>query len=276
MNTIPITFEQDFARIDFTTSVTSESIYSLCDSVEQAIGYYQYPTVEIRIHSPGGESNALRHYADQLARWTKKSLNIRTVALTECASAAALLLSLGTLGHRRASLSSRLLYHRPRVEAGPALSREMKKFDGVLTSESGAAVIRRLEQLEAMIKREDGHHHGLVQQHIAPNGDADSWFSRERQRRASILETRRSELESAANRGAIPIDARDSKRLTDATTALADHALSDMDSFEVLQAIFSLVLDADSPSSPALFWALMLIDHVDGLDLGTPAIGGVK
>lgn len=277
MNAISISHEQNFARIDFIAPVTPESIYRLSDAVEQAVRYYGWQTAEIRIHSGGGESNSLRHVADKVASWTKQGVTIRTIALTECASAAALLLSLGSRGHRHASLSSRLLYHRPRVEAGAMLTREVQKLDGILTAESGAAVVRRLERLEATIKREDEHLHGIILDHVSPeNADSALWFGSERNRRASILVARRAELESAANRGTVPIDAKDSARLTDATAALTDTTLSDIDSFEVLQAVFSLVLDADRAMNPLLAWSLMLIDNVDGLDLGTPTCGGAE
>ena len=276
MSGVSLQICDDVARITFRAPVSPESTYSLIDNIELALTYYQTP-VEIRIHSPGGDAQSLRYFASRISEWRKSGMYIGTVAMAECASAAALMLSLGTLGFRRASYSSRLLYHRPRVEAGPMLTNEIRKFDGILTAETGAAVIRRLERLEASIKREDDHLHGLVSGHISPNDGAPRhWFATERKRRGQLLANNRDSLLAAANRGAVPIDQKDEASLTDVAAALVDPTLSDGDAFEIIQAAFEVVLDADRPSNPFLIWALMLIDHVDGLDLGTPTIGGAQ
>ncbi|KFB76378.1 MULTISPECIES: ATP-dependent Clp protease proteolytic subunit [Candidatus Accumulibacter] len=269
MSGVTMHCEADHARITFRAPVDAESIYALCDAIDLALSYFHYETVEIRIHSPGGESDALRHLVVQLPRWHRRGVLIRTVAMIECASAAAIILAVGSPGHRHAGLSSRLLFHRPRIDAGAVLSREVRKIAGVLTAESGAAVIRQLERLEKSICREDDHHHGIVRTHIrSDQSGSQRWFATERQRRASLLAAPRDRLVAGANRGIVPIEDQDLARLSDAAAALADPALSDPQALEVLFVVLGDILDADRPINPLLAWALFLVDHVDGLDLG--------
>ena len=90
--------------------------YGLIDEINLLHGYYQFKTIELQIDSPGGSADALHYLLHSLAPWRNgEGLTLRTVALTEAASAAALLLSFGTLGHRCASAHSRLLYHSVRA-----------------------------------------------------------------------------------------------------------------------------------------------------------------
>src|SRR5262249_21951819 len=75
-------------------------------------GYYQFRTIDLHIDSPGGDADALRYVVHSLDPWRKgEGRVLRTFGLNQAASAAAMLLSLGTLGHRFAFWRCRLLYH---------------------------------------------------------------------------------------------------------------------------------------------------------------------
>jgi ATP-dependent protease ClpP protease subunit len=88
---------------------------ALCDEINLAIDYYQYQRFILQIDSVGGSATALEYYLQQLVRWRQRNVCIGTQALTRAYSAAAIMLSLGDIGHRWAYSTSRLLYHNPRV-----------------------------------------------------------------------------------------------------------------------------------------------------------------
>lgn len=85
---------------------------ALVDEIRLLRSYYQFRTIELQIDSPGGSVDGLLYILQSTKEWRGgQGLVLRTVALNEVYSAAAMLLSLGTVGHRQAMSSSRLLYH---------------------------------------------------------------------------------------------------------------------------------------------------------------------
>jgi ATP-dependent protease ClpP protease subunit len=114
--------------------------YALLDELGLLHNYYQFRTVELQIDSLGGNADALHHLVQSLSAWRKGEGRIlRTLGLNEVASAAALLLSFGTLGHRCLAGHSRVLYHSVRsVQKEPvgqtvsqlrASSRSLERWD---------------------------------------------------------------------------------------------------------------------------------------------------
>ncbi|GMV04674.1 MAG: hypothetical protein AMXMBFR53_09540 [Gemmatimonadota bacterium] len=108
----------DSATVRLLGRIDMTSIEALCDEIDAAVTYYRYPHVVLEIASPGGELTALAYYLVRLRAWQAQGLTLATLALTHVASAASILLSLGTPGHRRAHASSRLLFHNARLLAG--------------------------------------------------------------------------------------------------------------------------------------------------------------
>ena len=86
--------------------------YALLDEIKLLHDYYQFRTIDLHIDSPGGSADALHYLVHSLSPWRKgEGRVLRTFGMNEVASAAAMLLSFGTVGHRSASSRSRLLYH---------------------------------------------------------------------------------------------------------------------------------------------------------------------
>lgn len=115
---IPIStmYEQDRARLRLYGEINNQSIFSLCDEIQLAVQYYQYRDIDLHIDSPGGAIASLEYYLTQLQMWREQyRVRIHTLALTNVSSAAALMVSLGDVGNRRALKSSRLLYHNARI-----------------------------------------------------------------------------------------------------------------------------------------------------------------
>jgi ATP-dependent protease ClpP protease subunit len=86
--------------------------YALLDEIKLLHDYYQFRDIHLHIDSPGGSADALHYLVHALEPWRKgQGRVLRTFGVNEVASAAALLLSFGTVGYRTASSRSRLLYH---------------------------------------------------------------------------------------------------------------------------------------------------------------------
>jgi ATP-dependent Clp protease protease subunit len=98
--------------IRLTGEIDMPVAFGLLDEVKLLHGYYQFRHIELQIDSPGGSADALHHLVQSLEPWRSgNGRTLSTMGLNEIASAAAMLLSLGTIGHRSVSSHSRLLYH---------------------------------------------------------------------------------------------------------------------------------------------------------------------
>jgi ATP-dependent protease ClpP protease subunit len=102
--------------IRLTGEIDMPLCFALIDEMKLLHDYYQFRTIELQIDSPGGSAEALRHLVMSIQDWRQGNGRVlRTLALNQVCSAAALLLSFGTIGHRYAMESSRLLYHPART-----------------------------------------------------------------------------------------------------------------------------------------------------------------
>jgi ATP-dependent Clp protease, protease subunit len=101
--------------IRLTGDIDMPVCYALIDELKLLHDYYQFRKVELQIDSPGGSADALHQMVISMRDWSKGNERIlKTVALNQACSAAAMLLSFGTVGHRHAMSTSRLLYHEVR------------------------------------------------------------------------------------------------------------------------------------------------------------------
>jgi len=136
---VTVRYDHDKAIIRLNDDIDSHSIFSLCDEVELAASYYHYSFVDIHINSQGGSVPALEYFLTQMRRWRRQqNLTIGTLAISQVASAAAVILSLGDIGYRRAYPSAEVLYHNARVSteathltrsALQAMSRQLLELD---------------------------------------------------------------------------------------------------------------------------------------------------
>jgi ATP-dependent protease ClpP protease subunit len=88
------------------------------------VEYSKYRRIRIEICSPGGSVSALEHYLAKLQEWRKLGVVFETVSLISTASCAAIILSLGDVGHRRAYSSAKLLYHNVYIPQLQAATKE--------------------------------------------------------------------------------------------------------------------------------------------------------
>lgn len=109
---VSVRYDRDKLRVRLHGSIDNNSIFALCDEINLAVDYYHYQDVEIEIDSFGGVVSSLEYYLGHLKRWREeRRVRIATLGMTTAASAAAVILSMGDIGQRRAYRSSRLLYH---------------------------------------------------------------------------------------------------------------------------------------------------------------------
>ncbi len=142
---VTVRYDYDKAIIRLNDNIDAQSIFSLCDEVELAADYYHYDFVDIHINSQGGSVPALEYFLTQLRGWRRRhDLTIGTLAISRVASAAAVILSLGDIGHRRAYPSAEILYHNARIATPEAyltrsalqlLSKQLGRLDERMLNE---------------------------------------------------------------------------------------------------------------------------------------------
>lgn len=151
-------YEQQRAIVRFCGPVDKIQIFCLCNEIESFINHYYYNHVVLEIDSNGGELQSLLYYIHKLKGWRKAGVMIETVALTQCASAAALMLSLGDIGHRYAMPRSNILYHNARVYASnqvPLTSGSLEKLRSSLSRADAEMLVELLHHLYPGL----GEHH---------------------------------------------------------------------------------------------------------------------
>ena len=110
---ILVEHEHERAIVSFVAPVTESSIIDLIRTINELQKQRFYHQVELQIASPGGQVLALQYFLEALGYWKNRGLNLTTLALTSCSSAAAVMLSLGN--RRKASPTSLILYHFARI-----------------------------------------------------------------------------------------------------------------------------------------------------------------
>ena len=91
--------------------INEDTIMQLLAFLKSAFKYYQYDFVDIKLNSPGGQVNAMYFITEQFEIYKKYGKIISTTALFHAASAAAFILTCGSIGYRSAHYNSLLLYH---------------------------------------------------------------------------------------------------------------------------------------------------------------------
>lgn len=120
-------FEKELAIVTFIGKVNFDSIQTLVRAIDEAVNYYQFKRIRVEINSPGGELKALLMFLAKLKVWRSRGVMIETHALSNVASAAAVMLSLGDIGHRTAMADAEVLYHNVRVMGEMMITSEKAK-----------------------------------------------------------------------------------------------------------------------------------------------------
>lgn len=259
---IPVKYDQNKASIMFSHPVSVDSIFALCSSIDLAIEYYQYSTVELVIDSPGGSVAALKYYLDKLDYWKSKGVTIQTNALTFVASASAVILSSGTLGFRSAPWYSSLVYHNSRCPT-EALINSLKGAGQYVTSDFLSKFSKEVEHLGKGLTQEDKALVGFLDRHITSNPDWEAKF----ENRVSILgriTTRKSP--DPADPGYL--FENDFEFIVHLNNLIEDSKSKGASVYDQWMSALSFILLEDARIHPIVAYSLMLIDKVPVLSAG--------
>lgn len=106
----------DATTLRFGAPVTIDSVRWLTDEIRHAREYLRHERVTIELNSPGGDSEGLEYWLHQSEYLTSiRGFVLATRAIGNTSSAAAILLSQGTIGARSALPNAKLLYHGARI-----------------------------------------------------------------------------------------------------------------------------------------------------------------
>jgi len=134
---IATTLDAKAPMIRLTGEIDMPVSFALVDEINLLHDYYQFRDLHLHIDSHGGSADALHYLVHALLPWRRgEGRVLRTFGVNEVASAAALLLSFGTVGYRTAPSRCRLLYH------------SVRRFQQENTTETVAqlrVITRRLE-----------------------------------------------------------------------------------------------------------------------------------
>lgn len=132
------------AIINFTTEVNDDSVLLLVDYLDNFFDYYKYEEIELRIKSPGGRVSAMNVLIDKINYYIDRGKRIRTRGIGTVASAAAVILTAGSIGFRSVEKYTRILYHSPRV---------YMTSSEVITIDYANSIAKELEKYEEETKK---------------------------------------------------------------------------------------------------------------------------
>ncbi len=265
--TIVVRNMPDCAEITLAGPIQASSIYPICDTIDQAVEQFYYDHVRFRISSDGGETKSLRYMLSQMEDWHRRGVTIETIAMTECSSAAAVMLSMGTRGHRYADMKhSRLMWHFARMPSDAVLGREVARHPGGLTARAGDAVAKQLSNIQEIIKRDDDFMVSALMKHICGGNVSkpDDWLGEEFLRRKYHLQQRREQMISDAAQYACHWTDRDEKSIRILWDQLYRETYSPDVAAAFLEVELRTMLDQDRNCSPLEAWMLFLIDDLGG------------
>ncbi|PUE55676.1 ATP-dependent Clp protease proteolytic subunit [Limnohabitans parvus] len=215
--------------------ITDQLALDFCDELDSLYDYYQYETVLLRIHSPGGQTLALDFMMERIDFWRAQGRKMHTQATMQAVSAAALLLSLGEVGHRYASPSSALLYHHTRF---------------VTTSSQTVTARAAMEAVQQLIESDHLLMKRLCKHLLHGFGGAVAFAQAGIQRIQAIKDV----MTSHPN-GKKPKWIEETKQVYEQVRV--------MNGIKLYQQLLMRRFDEDTIMSQVQAWALMLIDDVD-------------
>ena len=104
-----VTHHQHHASIVLDGDIDWPLIHEVVRAIEDAVEYYHYTLVELRVRSLGGSNEALGYLLERLDVWREQGVRLRTRALGRTSSGAAVLVALGD--ERLAEPAATLRFH---------------------------------------------------------------------------------------------------------------------------------------------------------------------
>lgn len=101
--------------LHYSGEIDESGIKTLVQLAEQGIALYQPELTTVHMMSPGGSARAMEYWIARTKKWKAAGVEIATHAGIICASAAAMIVTMGSIGSRFAHPLSNMLYHNPRI-----------------------------------------------------------------------------------------------------------------------------------------------------------------
>lgn len=257
------------AILTLSGDLTQAVVLDMRDKLRLASDYYKHDRIEIAINSPGGEALALKALIGEMQWLRSRGCTVSTTAMMEVGSAAALVLALGDVGHRKVQPYSNLVFHHARI---------IRSGEHALTAIGASAAARSLESFDETLMGMLLHHLGRSHGSLQALANAGLQRCQTLKCEASIVTH---ELGSEAGLNIASGRSAKSKRngpaWFSATKAAYERVLSN-NSAKAFTGLLTDFFAMDSRMPVEMAWVLQLVDSVEGtlvLQPQTPAVRAV-
>lgn len=136
--------------LHYSGEIDESGIKTLVQLAEQGIALYQPELTTVHMMSPGGSARAMEYWIARTKKWKSEGIEIATHAGIICVSAAAMIVTMGSIGSRFAHPLSNMLYHNPRI----------------ITRQGSAILEQDAERATRLLRDSRNRLNGLIKAHL--------------------------------------------------------------------------------------------------------------
>lgn len=261
--TVESYFGPAFARLTMSGPLTPAMVLEMRRQFRTAVEYYRYNLVEIEIDSPGGDAGALRALSIEMDWLRANGCAIRSTAMMQACSAAALTLAMGTVGMRSVQPYTQLLFHN---------SRATPQGEYPLTAIHAIAAAGQLQKLDSQVV-------DMVVDHLTRARGGLGGLAAAGLSRCHKLQQEAATALPEPNSDAGPASKLKQKTKPKVITptwfksvVCAYQQVLKSDNSKAFIALLASVFAQDAQMAHEMGWCLQLIDHVEGSTLMRPEV----
>jgi ATP-dependent protease ClpP protease subunit len=216
---------------------------------------YHYDDLTLEMNSPGGQIDHLRQMLRVIAHAKSNGVRVRTHALTQASSAAAILLAMGSYGSRWVSPEATVVFHHSRLNTSQhtPITADLANTMQEQTKQCDQWVIKNL--LESQIQQLGGQEN-LVNVVSTRAADILAEYERISAQLYVVVPTK----------GAVDRQKRTLRTLAALSTKASNEALNGY------KKQLKIEFDRDRPIELTLAYAMALVDGIDGIDISRGAL----
>jgi ATP-dependent protease ClpP protease subunit len=266
---MPIQFQcnTNSATLALSGELNQALVLDMRDKLRLASDYYKYDRIEIVINSPGGEALALKALVCEMQWLRSRGCTVSTTAMMEAGSAAALVLALGDVGHRKVQPYSNLVFHHTRI---------IRSGEHALTAIGASAAARNLESydetLMGMLVKHLQSAHGSLQALANTGLQRCQTLQRET---SVVAEQLGLEAPSKVESGRSARGKRNGPAWLGQTLAAYERVLRS-NSAKAFTGLLADFFAMDSCMPVEMAWVLQLVDSVEGTSVLQPQMPAVR
>ena len=266
---MPIQFRcnTNSATLTLSGDLDQALVLDMRDKLRLASEYYKHDRIEIAINSPGGEALALKALVSEMQWLRSRGCTVSTTAMMEAGSAAALVLALGDVGHRKVQPYSNLVFHHTRI---------IRSGEHTLTAIGASSAARKLESYDETLMGMLINH--LKSAHGSLQAFADAGLQRcqtLQHEAGSVAQQLGSETSINSNLGRATRGKRNGQAWFSSTQAAYARVLSS-NSAKPFTGLLADVFAMDSRMPVEMAWLLQLVDSVDSISVLQPELPAVN